>query len=77
MLCGSMSQITSACTTSIVAKITFVGETIGKVFAFNVISSVTPATMREVIANDASKFATDGIFANVIQKLLRVCYRTT
>ena len=46
-------------------------------FALNVISSVTLATMGEIIANDAGKFATEGIFPHVIQKLLRVRYGTT
>ena len=77
MLCGPVSQIASACTTCVVTKITFIGETIGEVLALNMISSVTPASMGEIIANNAGEFATVGIFAHVIQKLFWVCYRTT
>ena len=72
-----MSQITCASTASIVAKFTVVGKTIWKMFALNVISSVASATMRKVVANDAGKFATEGIFAHILQKLLRISYRTT
>lgn len=77
VLSGSMCQIASACATGVVAKITFVTETVGEVFALNVISSVASATMRKVVANDAGKFATEGIFAHILQKLLRISYRTT